>query len=149
MKAPELRALPVNELEAKRNDLKEEYLRLRCGHVSRQLADVIMIKKTRRNIARINTVLNENKSNFQKKQKQMSKLKLQSGVVVSNNMDKSIVVKIERKIKHPIYKKTIKRSKKYIAHDEKNECQIGDLVQIAECRPLSKRKRFRLYKRIK
>ena len=59
MKASELRALPVNELEAKRNDLKEEYLRLRCGHVSRQLADVNMIKKTRRNIARINTVLNE------------------------------------------------------------------------------------------
>ena len=59
MKASELRALPVNELEAKRNDLKEECLRLRCGHVSRQLADVNMIKKTRRNIARINTVLNE------------------------------------------------------------------------------------------
>jgi len=77
----------------------------------------------------------------------MTKLKLQSGIVVSNNLDKSIVVKIERKIKHPIYKKTIKRSKKYIAHDEKNECKIGDLVQIAECRPLSKRKRFRLYKR--
>ena len=77
----------------------------------------------------------------------MSKLKLQSGVVVSNNMDKSIVVKIERKIKHSIYKKTLKRSKKYIAHDEKNECKIGDLVQIAECRPLSKKKRFRLYKR--
>ena len=77
----------------------------------------------------------------------MSKLKLQSGIVVSNNMDKSIVVKIERKIKHPIYKKTIKRSKKYVAHDEKNDSQIGDLVQIAECRPLSKRKRFRLYKR--
>ena len=77
----------------------------------------------------------------------MSKLKLQSGVVVSNNMDKSIVVKVERKIKHPIYKKTIKRSKKYVAHDENNECQIGDFVQIAECRPLSKRKRFRLYKR--
>ena len=78
----------------------------------------------------------------------MGKLKLQSGVVTSNSMDKSIVVKIERKIKHPIYKKTIKRSKKYIAHDEKNECQIGELVQIAECRPLSKRKRFRLYKRL-
>ena len=65
MKASELRALPVNELEAKRNDLKEEYLRLRCGHVSRQLADVIMIKKARRNIARINTALNE-------KQKELS-----------------------------------------------------------------------------
>ena len=61
MKASELRTLPVNELEAKRNDLKEEYLRLRCGHVSRQLADVIMIKKIRRNIARIYTVLNEKK----------------------------------------------------------------------------------------
>ena len=79
----------------------------------------------------------------------MSKLKLQSGIVVSNNMDKSIVVKIDRKIKHPIYKKTIKRSKKYIVHDEQNECKIGDLVQIAECRPLSKKKRFRLYKLIK
>ena len=79
----------------------------------------------------------------------MSKLKLQSGIVVSNNMDKSIVVKIDRKIKHPIYKKTIKRSKKYIVHDELNECKIGDLVQIAECRPLSKKKRFRLYKLLK
>ena len=59
MKASELRALPVNELEAKMKDLKEEYLRLRCGHVSSQLADVVMIKKTRRNIARLNTVLTE------------------------------------------------------------------------------------------
>ena len=77
----------------------------------------------------------------------MSTLKLQSGIVVSNKMDKSIVVKIERKIKHPLYKKTIKRSKKYIAHDEQNECQVGDLVQIAECRPLSRHKHYRLFKR--
>ena len=79
----------------------------------------------------------------------MSKLKLQSGIVVSDKMEKSIVVRIDRKIKHPIYKKTIKRSKKYIVHDEQNECKIGDLVQIAECRPLSKKKRFRLYKLLK
>ena len=59
MKASELRALPVNELEAKMKDLKEEYLRLRCAHVSRQLADVVLIKKTRRNIARLNTILTE------------------------------------------------------------------------------------------
>ena len=76
----------------------------------------------------------------------MSTLKLQSGIVVSNKMDKSIVVKIERKIKHPLYKKTIKRSKKYIAHDEQNQCKVGDLVQIAECRPLSRRKHYRLFK---
>ncbi len=69
MKAPELRSLPVNELEAKRNELKEEYLRLRCGHVSRQLADVIMIKKTRRNIARINTVLKEKKEQLSEETK--------------------------------------------------------------------------------
>ena len=62
MKASEFRALPVNELEAKILDLKEEYLRLRCSHVSRQLADVIMIKKTRRSIARLNTVLKEVKA---------------------------------------------------------------------------------------
>ena len=79
----------------------------------------------------------------------MSKLKLQSGIVVSNNMEKSVVVKIDRKIKHPIYKKTIQRSKKYIVHDEQNKCKIGDLVQIAECRPLSKKKHFRLYKLLK
>ena len=66
MKASELRGLPLVELEAKKNDLKEEFLRLRCGHVSRQLADVLMIKKTRRDIARIKTVLNE-------KQKQITK----------------------------------------------------------------------------
>ena len=79
----------------------------------------------------------------------MSTLKIQSGIVVSNMMDKSIVVKIERKVKHPLYKKTIKRSKKYIAHDEKNECKVGDIVDIAECRPMSKRKRFRLFKQSK
>ena len=78
----------------------------------------------------------------------MSKLKLQTGIVINNKMEKSIVVKIERKIKHPIYKKTIKRSKKYIAHDENNKCKVGDIVQIAECRPLSKQKRYRLHKLI-
>jgi len=59
MKAHEIRSLPSDELEAKLKELKEEYLRLRCGHVSQQLADVLMIKKTRRNIARLNTVLTE------------------------------------------------------------------------------------------
>ena len=69
------------------------------------------------------------------------------GVVVSDKQDKTIVVKVERRVAHPLYKKFIRRSKKYTAHDEANECQIGDLVEIAECRPLSKHKRFRLIKR--
>jgi len=64
------------------------------------------------------------------------------GVVVSDKMDKTIVVKIERKIKHPLYKKYIRRSKKYAAHDEANVAKIGDIVRIRECRPLSKRKHW-------
>jgi len=66
------------------------------------------------------------------------------GVVTSNKMDKSIVVAVERKVKHPMYGKFVKRTKKLIAHDETNECGIGDKVKIMETRPLSKRKRWRL-----
>ncbi len=66
------------------------------------------------------------------------------GVVVSNKMDKTIAVTVERRIKHPIYGKFMKRNKKFIAHDEQNECTIGDTVRIMETRPLSRRKRWRL-----
>ena len=62
------------------------------------------------------------------------------GVVVSDKMDKSVVVKVERRVMHPVYKKYIKRSKKYTAHDENNLCKVGDVVQIIESRPLSKTK---------
>ena len=65
------------------------------------------------------------------------------GVVTSNKMDKSITVSVERKLQHPIYGKFVKKSKKFMAHDEKNECNIGDLVKITETRPLSKSKRWR------
>ena len=66
------------------------------------------------------------------------------GVVVSDKMDKTIVVKVERFVQHPRFKKYIKRSKKYYAHDEKNEAGVGDTVEIEETRPLSKLKRWRL-----
>jgi small subunit ribosomal protein S17 len=66
------------------------------------------------------------------------------GVVTSTSMDKSITVSIERKLRHPIYGKFVKKSKKFMAHDEKNECNVGDTVKITESRPLSKRKRWRL-----
>ena len=77
----------------------------------------------------------------------MKRVKLRNGVVVRNSMDKSIVVLVETKYKHPLYKKTVKRSKKFIVHDENNEHQIGDRVEITECRPLSKRKCHRIVKR--
>ena len=66
------------------------------------------------------------------------------GVVVSNKMEKSIVVMVERKVKHPKYGKFVKKSTKFMAHDEKNDCNIGDTVRIMETRPLSKNKCWRL-----
>ena len=66
------------------------------------------------------------------------------GVVASNKMDKTIVVVIERRTKHPIYGKFVKKSTRFFAHDEKNVCNIGDTVRIMETRPLSKNKRWRL-----
>lgn len=66
------------------------------------------------------------------------------GVVVSNKMDKSIVVAVARKEKHPIYGKFVKKTTKFVAHDEKNECSEGDTVRIMETRPLSKSKNWRL-----
>ena len=66
------------------------------------------------------------------------------GKVVSNKMDKTIVVAIEDSVKHPLYKKIIKRTVKLKAHDENNECSIGDRVRVMETRPLSKEKRWRL-----
>ena len=70
------------------------------------------------------------------------------GRVVSDKMDKSITVVIERRVKHPIYGKFVRRSTKVHAHDENNECQIGDLVVVEQCRPLSKTKKWRFIKLI-
>ncbi len=70
--------------------------------------------------------------------------KTRIGVVVSNKMDKTITIAIERKIPHPIYKKYFKKTTKLMAHDEKRECNVGDKVKVMETRPLSKNKRWRL-----
>ena len=70
--------------------------------------------------------------------------KTRIGVVSSNKMDKTITVEVERKVKHPLYGKFLKKTTKFHAHDEKNECSIGDTVKIMESRPMSKTKRWRL-----
>lgn len=72
------------------------------------------------------------------------KTKIREGVVVSNAMDKTVVVTVSRLVKHPQYKKYVKRRTRFKAHDEKNECNVGDRVAIAETRPLSKQKRWRV-----
>ena len=68
-----------------------------------------------------------------------------TGEVISDKMDKSIVVKVERREKHPLYKKYVRRSSKLHAHDENNECKIGDTITIEQCRPVSKMKSWRLH----
>ncbi|HEU4718964.1 MAG TPA: 30S ribosomal protein S17 [Bacteroidia bacterium] len=70
--------------------------------------------------------------------------KEKTGIVISNKMAKSIVVAVERKVKHPKYGKFVKKTSTFMAHDEKNECNVGDTVRIAETRPLSKNKCWRL-----
>ena len=66
------------------------------------------------------------------------------GVVIGSNMKKTVTVLIERQVRHPFYKKIVKRRKKFLAHDEYEKCKVGDLVKIVETRPLSKRKRWRV-----
>jgi len=79
--------------------------------------------------------MEENKRNLRKER---------VGVVVSNKMDKSLVVAVKRKVKHPIYGKFVNKTTKFMAHDEENTCNIGDVVKIMETRPLSKNKSWRL-----
>ncbi len=64
------------------------------------------------------------------------------GIVTSDKMDKTVVVTVERRYRHPLYEKVVRAAKKYMAHDEENNCQIGDKVRIVECRPYSRRKRW-------
>lgn len=70
--------------------------------------------------------------------------KIRTGTVVSDRMDKTVVVEVERQFPHPLYGKRVKRRSKFYAHDEENECRLGDVIQIEETRPLSKTKRWRV-----
>lgn len=70
--------------------------------------------------------------------------RVMQGTVVSNKAEKTVIVRVDRRYMHPLYKKVIRRSKKYAAHDENNSAQIGDVVRIRECPPISKRKRWEL-----
>ena len=75
---------------------------------------------------------------------QAEKIRTVTGRVVSNKMDKTAAVLVERLVKHPVYGKYVKRSTKFLVHDENNQCQEGDIVSITSCRPLSKNKTFKL-----
>ena len=80
------------------------------------------------------------------KANEIKNVKQKIGIVISNKMQKTVVVKIENRYPHPMYSKTLIKTTKYLAHDELEECKVGDQVLVEECRPLSKRKRWKLIK---
>ena len=151
MQAKELRNLSSEELMNKLNDFKSELFSLRFQLATGQLENTARIKFVKKDIARVKTVLverklNELELNLERRLLNMERgrRKVRIGRVVSDKMDKTIVVAVEDFVRHPLYNKPVKRTKKFKAHDEQNVCNIGDKVKIMETRPLSKDKRFRL-----
>ena len=151
MKASEIREMSVDELNEKLGSLKEELFALRFQLAINQLDNTARLKAVKKDIARIKTMLREAELAAQQQEREDLTMsternlrKTRVGKVVSDKMDKTVVVAIVDNVKHPLYKKIIKRTVKLKAHDENNECRIGDRVEVMETRPLSKDKRWRV-----
>lgn len=143
MKATEVRAMSVEQLNEKLTSLKKDLFFLRMQHATNQLDNPLKIAETKRDIARVKTVIRERRrSNME--EKRISSRKVRVGKVVSDKMDKTVVVAIEDRVAHPLYKKIVGRTYKLKAHDEENACGVGDIVKVMETRPLSKDKRWRV-----
>ena len=146
MKIAEIRELSTKELLERVDAEVAAYDQKKINHSISPMDNPSQIKQQRRLIARMKTELRQRELN----NKELSLMetrnlrKESTGVVTSNKMDKSTTVAIKWKEKHPIYGKFVNKTKKYHAHDENNECNIGDTVKIMETRPLSKTKRWRL-----
>ena len=126
----------IDELKSKLIDLKKEHFNLRFRLSSGELEKPDGMKKVKKDIARVKTILSQKiKGDWMPK-------RILQGTVVSDKADKTVTVLVERKVKHPIYKKFIKVSKKFAAHDSENKSKIGDIVKIRECLPISKKKSF-------
>ena len=130
MKMNEIKGLETKELAEKLETEVANYNQMKLNHTVTPMENPSQIKAARRDIARMKETRNLRKT--------------RQGVVISNKMDKTIVIAAKFKEKHPIYGKFVQKTKKYHAHDEKNECNVGDTVLIMETRPLSKTKRWRL-----
>ena len=148
-----LRGKTKPELRVELAELRREQFNLRMAAASGQPARPDQHAKAMGKIARVKTVLNEMDRAAGGEQGVMTETeqkpaeksaKTLTGTVVSNKMDKTISVEVERLIKHPTYGKYVRRTTKLLAHDEKNECREGDTVAISECRPLSRHKSWTL-----
>ena len=137
--------MTLDQLDDQLAKLKKEQFNLRFQRASGQLENTSRVRAVRRDIARLLTVARARRAGGAKKRCEgvirMPKRVLQ-GVVVSDKNDKTVVVEVERRYTHPLFKKTVRRTKKYHAHDEKNSFKIGDRVEIVESAPISKNKRW-------
>ena len=145
MKANELQGLTVQELNTKLAELKEELFNLRFRHATGQLENPVSLRNCRREIARVQTIIRQKELKaYGRCNMERNLRKERIGIVVSDKMDKTVVVAIEERFKHPLYKKTVKKTHKFKAHDELNACGVGDKVLIVETRKLSKDKNWRV-----
>ena len=142
VKAEALRAKTPDELKTQLIDLKKEQFNLRFQAAGGQVENPIRAKIVRREIARIKTVLGQKASeeNAAKEGSLIMPKRTMQGTVVSDKGDKTVTVRVERRIMHPVYKKIITKSKKFAAHDAENRFKEGDSVRIRECPPVSKSK---------
>ena len=100
------------------------------------------MREVRRDIARLKTIAQQKRAGAKELRGIKMPKRMLQGVVVGDKQSKTLVVRVERRFTHPLFKKTVRRSKKYYAHDEKNEFKVGDIVWIEEHRPISKLKRW-------
>ena len=147
MKNEEIKELSTQDLKDRLEQAQKDYLQQKINHTISPIDNPAKITQDRKNIARMKTELRQRELNNKYSQEMEEKRNLRKeriGVVSSNKGDKTITVMVKWKEKHPIYGKFVNKTKKYHAHDEKNECSIGDTVRLMETRPLSKTKRWRL-----
>ena len=145
MKNSEIIEMTTAELIERVETEKAALNKMTMNHTITPMENPMQIRAARKTIARMMTEIRKRELTERSKAMEERNLRKERiGLVLSNKMDKTITVAVHFKEKHPIYGKFIKKTKKFTAHDEKNECNIGDTVRIMETRPLSKMKRWRL-----
>ena len=150
MKAKEMRQMDSAALEAKVKELKAELFNLRFQLATGQLENTMAIQNVRRDIARAKTLIRENERKAVRRREQefMAEMrgirKTAPAWLSATRWTKTIVVAIRTRVRHPLYGKIMNRTTKLKAHDENNECGVGDRVLVMETRPLSREKRWRL-----
>ena len=140
MKKKDIKKITKDQILKNIDQYKKDLFNLRFQKINGQLTDPAKINEIKKTIARLKTSF---------KSKQNMPKKILTGKVISNKMNKTITVLVERKYQHPLFKKIIKTKKKYHAHDENNNHKIGDIVKIEESKPISKLKKFKVIEAIK